>query len=355
MPSHDQPGNPATDPGAATGPGCATQPCPNPAPPPGTAYTISCRWLDAQAYCGDNANLEVTVTPTPPNGAVRVEVLHPATGAVVNTINGNMTSGRMQGTWLTKAQTANWRTDQISFRGTASSVGLTGTSSNHLTFRQRPTTTWTLKNVTHPTGNGYAPAHEKHDVQLEADRVHYSLKFRTFGGAFNAAKQTAAKNLIQDVWNNGFSSKKFHRTRCGRGRACDCTFDCCKAGYRLDVNFVTTGEHAAIQIFVTPPGAPQHGSHLNGDGGDWGDPPLSPTTSYPHEVGHVLGQFDEYPDGAIDPNTPPAQPANATTPNLMAPFSIRNQTLLNRHYRHVLAYLNSNANGDPYEIIPPGE
>jgi hypothetical protein len=33
---------------------------------------------------------------------------------------------------------------------------------------------------------------------------------------------------------------------------------------------------------------------MNGDGGEWADPPIGPTTTYPHETGHVLGQYDEY-------------------------------------------------------------
>ncbi len=79
----------------------------------------------------------------------------------------------------------------------------------------------------------------------------------------------------------------------------------------------------------------------------WGDPPLNGNTTYPHEVGHVLGQFDEYTTGGTDPNG--VQPANGPA-NLM---NNGNLTLFNRHYRRVLVFLNNNAAGDPYEIIPP--
>jgi hypothetical protein len=88
---------------------------------------------------------------------------------------------------------------------------------------------------------------------------------------------------------------------------------------------------------------------MNGDGGEWGEPPLDEPSVYAHETGHVLGQHDEYPNGATDPSG--VQPANSPTPNLMA--TPLNTTLLNRHYRYVLAFLNANASGDPYEIIPP--
>jgi hypothetical protein len=282
-----------------------------------------------------------------------VNVLHPSTGATVDTITGNMTAGHLETTWLTKAQTANWRTDRIGFSATASSVGVSGNSSNQFTFRQRPIVSSSLRNIAHASGNGFAPVHEKHDAALDASQVHYRLKLKLAGSPFDATKQSAAQTVIQDVWNNGFSAKRFHRTGCGRGQTCDCAFDCCKAGFHLDVEFVTSGEHLTVQVFATAPGAPRHRSSMDGNGGEWGDPPINATSTYAHETGHVLGQYDEYATGAIDPGAPPVQPANATTSNLMSTSG--NTTLLNRHYRYALAYLNSNAGGDTYEVIPPGE
>ena len=90
---------------------------------------------------------------------------------------------------------------------------------------------------------------------------------------------------------------------------------------------------------------------MNGDGGEWGDPTMSPTTTYPHETGHVLGQADEYSTGATDPTG--VQPAQAPAGELNLMSTPGNQRLLNRHYRWALRFLNNNAAGDPYEIIPP--
>lgn len=71
---------------------------------------------------------------------------------------------------------------------------------------------------------------------------------------------------------------------------------------------------------------------------------------YAHEIGHVLGQFDEYSVGAHDPTG--TQPQVSPVANLMA--TRLNTTLLNRHFRWVLAFLNSKTAGDQYVIIPPG-
>lgn len=315
------------------------------------ACPIACevtQWIDTQAYCGDNARLECTLTGNPEDGPATVEILHPTNGSVVETIDSFMICGHIAETWVAKAQTANWRTDLIRFQVRA--AGQTCMSSNEFTFRQRPTTNWILKNVPHPSGGGFAPVSEHHDARLETGRVHYSLKLRTDGDPFDDAKKLAAKTLIQNVWNNGFSAKKFHRTRCQRGDGCDCTYDCCKAGFRLDVNFVSNGEHALIHIHAWNEIDPYPPCSQGQNEGDWTDPPRpADLTPYAHEVGHLLGQYDEYTDGAYDPATPPIQPRNDPG-NLMSDLS---QVLLNRHYRYALAFLNANTDRDTYGIVPP--
>jgi hypothetical protein len=355
----DRPENPASGSDAGDPAGGPSGTCPPPTNPATTTYTVCCSWLDAQAYCGDSARLEVTVTPTPPDGSVSVDILHPSTGSSTASLTGNMTGGRMQTLWITKAQTANWRTDRIRFRANVSSIGQSCTSSNEFTFRQRPTTNWSTLNVVHAKTNAsLGSVFEYHDARLEANRVHYNVKIRTHGDPFGAAKQTNAKTRIETVWNNGFSGKKFHRTHCQRGRTCDCAFDCCKADFRLDANFPGSGEHLYVRVVHTAPGATVQGSSTAAAGGrpitgTWGDPPRNADSTYAHEIGHILGQFDEYspPVGGNDPTG--VQPVSPPTgqENLMSTSG--NTTLFNRHYRWALRYLNDNASGDAYEIIPP--
>lgn len=266
-----------------------TQPCPL------EERHIAARWLDEEKYCGDEARLEVTVTPAPPDGPATVEILHPQTGATVDTLNGTLTSGRMETKWVAKAQTANWRTDRISFR--ASAAGLTATSSNQFRFRHRPTTNWATLDVEHAKSDAsLGVVYEYHDARLEADRVHYNIKIRTHGDAFGASKQTSVVNRIETVWNDGFSGKTFHRTGCQRGRTCDCPYDCCKASFRLDAEFVSNGEHLYVRIVHTAPGATRQGSSTQAAGGrpitgTWGDPPRNADSTYAHELGHILGQI----------------------------------------------------------------
>lgn len=332
-----------TPPSAGDGgclPGGTTQPCP--------CQCGDVRWADAQAYCGDDVRLSAAFTGTCPDGPATVEVLN-AAGAVIATINSTLRGGRVDATWVAKAPNAGWRTEQIRFRVQA--AGLTCSSSNAFTFRQRPTTAWEKIDHDYPcTPARFAPVAELHDARLEANRVHYSLKLKTHGATFTPARQTNAKTLAENIWNNGFSSKKFHRSACRRGNTCDCAFDCCKAGYRLDVNFVPSGEHVDIQIVAAPaPPAATPASGTSRNGSLWYEPPLDEPSMYGHEVGHLLGQFDEYSGGANDPSG--TQPAVSPVPNLMA--TPLDTTLLNRHYRRALTFLNSKTSGDSYVIIPP--
>ena len=308
-------------------------------------YAMSCHWVDTSAYCGDSVSLTVDVTPVPSDGPVTVAIQHPSTGATVDTLNGTITGGHADLKWVLKSQTANWRTDQIPFKATVPGVG-TQTSSNKVTFKARATTDWKLLRENRGTPVGFSDVYEHADARLEASQVHYSMKAK-LDGTFTAAQQSDAKTRIETIWNNGLSARKFHRTVCGRGRACDCAFDCCKAGYRLDFNFVDSGEHFKLKIHSS---ATDIHSYTGIDDMDWADPPINATTSYAHEVGHMLGNFDEYTGGANDPSG--VQPTNPAADNLMK--TAGDTTLLPVHYRWALKFLNTySGETNVYEIIPP--
>lgn len=330
-----------------------TPPTANNGATPACSPTASCasgpcrcgdaRWVDTQAYCGDSARIQATLTGNCPDGPATIEILHPTNGSAVDTINSNLRGGRVDAVWVAKTQTAGWRTERIRFR--VSAAGQTCPSSNEFTFRQRPTTAWILRNINRGTSPGFLPICEKVDAQLEANRLHYSLKVK-LTGTFTVAQQSDTKTRIETIWNDGFSNKNFHRTRCLRGQTCNCAFDCCKAGFHLDFNWVASGQHYPLGFH---PGATSAHSGTSCSGGDWADPPIDATTSYAHETGHFLGQFDEYTGGATDPSG--VQPVNPAQDNLMK--TAGDTTLFNRHFRWALEFLNANSGGDPYEIIPP--
>jgi hypothetical protein len=71
----------------------------------------------------------------------------------------------------------------------------------------------------------------------------------------------------------------------------------------------------------------------------------------------MIGQFDEYVSSCPDPAAAGTQyrqpqPPPAAERNLMSHSG--NTRLLNRHYRHMLEFLNDHSGGDTYKLIPAG-
>ncbi|HEX8112371.1 MAG TPA: phage baseplate assembly protein V [Kofleriaceae bacterium] len=310
---------------------------------------VTVDWVDLTARCGDAVRIAGDFSGDGAPGAAVIEILNAADNAIVDTIQATFAGNHVDASWDCRAVSAAWRTDRYLARLRLTDRGAAATSPRRFQLRDRPTTGFVLRSTSRGTPAGFAGICEKVDAALEASRVHYSLKLRLTGAAFSAAKQADAKSHIEAAWNNGFTGKAFHRHGCRRGATCNCGFDCCKVGYRLDVNFVASGEHYAVEIKIaTDPANPER-SGTSCSGSDWVDPPISVATSYAHEVGHMLGQFDEYPTGGTDPSG--VQPANAPTANLMKTSGVT--TLFNRHYRWVLEFLNASTGGDLYETIPP--
>jgi len=343
-------------------PGGVPPPEPPPAPPgpvvpppqaqpPAQKYVLTdVKWLTTEAFCGDEASLQAVVQGNPPGGKARIEIISVAAGGARTTaevIQADLVGGRVDAKWIAKAQSADWRKDHVTFK--IDVVGLSGESANEFKFKQRPIAGWQKIDVNHPCTGNFAPVVELHDACLEANQVHYNLKIKLTGVGLSEARRANAKRLAEAPWNDQFSHRRFHREKCKRGAACNCQFDCCKVGFHLDVNFVESGEHVSVEVKVSAD--PRHPgiSAMGRTGGRFYEPPLDEISMYPHEVGHLLGQYDEYAGGGTDPSG--VQPAPSPVPNMMS--AGLNLTLLNRHYRWVLAFLNGKTGGDTYAIIPP--
>src|SRR5579872_76351 len=374
------------------------QPCNPPAP----AYRCGhARWIDARAHCGDRVRMEAVITGYPPDSPATIEVLHPANGSIVESINANLHGGRVDASWIAIAQTANWRTDRIPFRIRVPGIGITCTSSNSLTFVNRPTAPWERMNQQIAGLNG-AAVNRIYDQALEPSRVHISVKVKLTGMSLQPAELLSIKRSIESTWNDGFSQHfRFHRAHCKCGATCNHVFDCCQLGFRLDFSFVDTGQHITVdmrdgtmfdntgqlnqdrQEDTSRTGADpgfrdrtlynlrgaigSRSSREDDPGTIWYYPPwaagrngvitrdamLMGSVTYAHEIGHILGNFDEYPGGSNDSQG--YQPVDSTTPvsnqNLMSNFGIT--TMPARFYRYFLWFLNQHADSDPYVIVDP--
>jgi hypothetical protein len=87
-------------------------------------------------------------------------------------------------------------------------------------------------------------------------------------GTLTDPQRTAWRNAIQTAWGNRFKL------------CCFCC--CCRSGYaiRVDIQFVTSGEHQVVNVGTSTTNM-----------GNWG---AADTVDVSHEYGHMLGALDEY-------------------------------------------------------------
>lgn len=344
---------------------------------------INARWLATPVRCGDEVGFRAVITGSPADTTATIEIYAVGSGTMLMTKNVNVIGGVIQDRYRVYAFSQNWRTDRIKFRVLVPALSISGESENELTFRNRPTTGWELINQQLPGIN--SNPHRIYDQSLEAGRVHISVKLRLTGMTVTPAERLSIKRNIESVWNDGFNPRyKFRRANCRRGA--NCPGDGCNLDFRLDVNFVEDQPHISIEMRdgtlldntsqlntgrrenTSRTGADLHWSNravcavtnIRGRAGDectatvWYYPPAA-ASIFPHEIGHILGCFDEYFGGGNDPQGYQPYPATAQTPIPPA-----NQTLMSTHgvttmhprfYRYFLWFLNQHTNGDRYVIF----
>lgn len=129
------------------------------------------------------------------------------------------------------------------------------------------------------------------------------------------------KREIESVWDRRF---KLHRTGCKRGSRCDCS-ECGGCVFPVRVKVEWGGGHGKpVDFFGGAPNAADWGkrdlwwySHTwwQGNGG-------APATVRAHEFGHLIGMYDEYNQGAVNPAAAGSMTANDR--RVVDPSSIMN-------------------------------
>jgi len=118
----------------------------------------------------------------------------------------------------------------------------------------------------------------------------------------SAVKQDI-KQKIEDIY---IDEQYLHRSGCQRGDSCDCDIrhKCCKFKIQVIVEFVETSGSMIHEVNLWP-GTGRASSN------DWYRIESRPTKSWAHEVGHLMGFYDEYSTGAT--GNPPWQQSSSTS------------------------------------------
>ncbi len=279
---------------------------------------VEMRWSTEKLCCGDPVTLSVK-TRNADNGLdihVRVDRTNLGLRKPMDTFPVTVRGDSGQAKWLSR-----WRhlyTEKIpavaiqgTLKGPRDSVNaiefqnppnaknklVTGIRTASMYVEDTLTGTWVYSGHDIPWPFSY-------DLSISSGRVYVRRKLDFVRGPgllpISPATWRSWKLEIESVWDNKFY---FHRIKCKRGRGCDCSVNgCCK--YPLRILAMQGAGHGPVNLFLGGPKA------IN-----WGKPDLwwyshtwwtaigdAGGNVRAHEFGHLIGCFDEYPEGACDKN-----------------------------------------------------
>ena len=280
-------------------------------------------WFVSQAEarssikCGDTVVLCANSSDIPAGSSVSYRIKQcPDDGQRVQTLDGRLESvprgAQVDKNWVSKKTFRGWDSNCINFRVT--SRGASANSQNERTFHRYPniaSQTKTLaRNVTN-SGHNYVWT-GKYDIEFRNFEVIVTVKIKLLnrqgpqpqtpplpavGPAVDARTKRRLKQSAEGILSNRWI---LHRDECQRGARCNCQVNrqCCKFRIRVRVQFVESGEHHRVDLF-------QGRNRYSVNSGAWGRVPWD-RLDYGHEVGHLLGWYDEYDSagarGAIAPS-----------------------------------------------------
>lgn len=239
----------------------------------------------------DGLNAQFAMRSLPGQGAVGSESA-PISGSQIRGLN-----------WISKKPTDQWpEAGEMDFEVAAD--GVSAESENKLKFHKYVKIPWQLKSYRRTSGIYGWDA--KYLIMFEDGLVHIVVKIKILNmqgprpasgspePAVGAALTAAEKRTIERDIRSYLTGKwLLHRKDCLR-LDCDCPKErqCCKFRIRVWPRLVESGEHHVVRLYT---GTGQAKSTQWFRVKSW-------PTSYGHEVGHLLGFYDEYEGGATGPS-----------------------------------------------------
>lgn|GEM_PF-1935256 len=347
---------------------------PRPTQPCGPRRIIHARWRTTPVKCGDNAEMLATTENIPAETSATFTVKKISDGSTIATENSRTQASSVQAFWISQKPSDSWNGAEINF--TVVAGGERADSEDpQLEFHHYSDIAEESydQNYSAPVPNSSPPVNygweRRVDVELD-DRVliiHVPIKVTKRQGNrpkrrknesyadyhtrcaaeplegtgnLSAEEKASLKNAIERIYRQKMA---LHRTGCARhsqpdGCSCRTARKCCKIEIRVDVQFYDrTGTEDATNV-----------NYWSGSGradsGNWfsSDNPRD-TKVFAHEVGHLLGFYDEYtPDGAWGPS-----PWTHNNPGSL----MKNGTRLETYYFQVYADWLRSETGEQWAVV----
>jgi hypothetical protein len=281
----------------------------------------SLKWDKSEVCCGDEVALEVQTKDAPDQKLlVRVyregeKPLHDMLGAELHGNNGKALWEVRRGAWLKEVKVAARHKNVGGKQVESGALVVTAPAGTpHEThfeakrivpkFKKLPTGAW-VKDLTAPPW-GWEVCYDIEYSEKKPGRLTVTgrIDLELQPGAQKPGPATLRKwkKSIEDVWSRKW---KLHRADCKRGDPCGCGSKngCCQFLVRIQCVF---GPSPGKKVKLFPGACDPHGtngkwwySHTW-----WWDEQyvINPATVRAHEFGHIIGMYDEYEEGAIDPS-----------------------------------------------------
>lgn len=280
-------------------------------------------WFVSQAEarsaikCGDRIELCANSSDLPAGTPVAYRIKQcPANGRLVQNLRAVLAAvprgAQVDKAWISRKNFRGWDDNCINF--IVSGGGATADSQNERTFHRYADVAAETKTLPRDvTNHGHRYVWTgKYTIAFTNFEVVITVKIKlnnrqgpqpargvalpAIGPAVDAATKRRIKQSAERILSQRWV---LHRDNCQRGSRCSCNINnqCCKFKVRVVVQFVEAGAHHTVDLF-------QGRNRYSVNSGAWGRVPWD-HLDYGHEIGHLLGWYDEYDSagarGAIAP------------------------------------------------------
>lgn len=313
---------PTTDQEEATPTSEATGSCPR--------RIIHARWESTPVKCGDEARMLADTEHIPAETPATFTIKKIADDGTITTVNNNTAASSVEGVWESQKPSDTWNGAELKF--TVSAGGVQADSEEeHLSFHRYPDIDrQTRSHNRSPVG--YAAFTGRYTIEFTVRQLIIKVRVKllnkqaarpanraNYAGVANGPPVSdAQKRLMKRRIERKLSRRlDLHRWDCARENDCNCPRDykCCKFEVIIRVYFVENNEHHVVNLW---PGSSRH------DCENWHVTESREGLSWAHETGHLLGWYDEYPDGGLAPaaDNPRGRWQNDRPRGIMGPGSL---------------------------------
>ncbi|MBM4330025.1 MAG: hypothetical protein FJ117_02175 [Deltaproteobacteria bacterium] len=295
--------------------------------PCGEPQLINARWREETVKCGDEAGMLAETVNIPAGTDATFTLKRTSDNGTITSETSNTQPSSVTGTWISQKPSDTWNGAEVKF--TAAAAGLRADSRDaQLSFHR-------YANIAQATISGRMASTNREGKNFGWDKkvhieftdrqmvltvkVHFLNRtqprpergkkeepadYRTrceavpIGGPVPEDVKQNIKNTIEGVYREQLH---LHRHDCRRGNACNCNlrYQCCKFKVEVRAEFVETSGDMIHEVNLWPGSARANSNH-------WHRIESRPGKTWAHELGHLMGFYDEYPEGAT--GSPPWQP-----------------------------------------------